>query len=138
MQDFDLKVLAFFAAYAIHDSVWWQVHDGQVTWLVTCNDEFSWGCAACEEITPNNLPVLKQAMVDALAVDENAKPDAIELFVARVRQMRPQNASYDLYNKALWPLFDACGPERKKDFGNPYTREQAEQEHDSRRGREQP
>ena len=35
-----------------------------------------------------------------------------ELFSARVRKMRPQGASYKLYPKELWPLFDACGPER--------------------------
>jgi hypothetical protein len=43
-----------------------------------------------------------------------------ELFAARVRGVRPQGASYSLYPRATWPLFDACGPKRETGLGNPY------------------
>lgn len=133
-EEFNLKVLAFFACYDIHSDLWWtDVNDKSVRWLVNCNDEFAWGGADCEELTPENFGFLVQAMIDVLAINENAESAAVELFVARLRKMRPQNASYVLYAKALWPLFDACGPERPRDFGNPYTREKAEQEQMERR-----
>jgi len=131
--DFNLKVLAFFARYDIHDDLWWKVEGDNVEWIVNCNDEFAWGGADCEELTARNFPVLERTMKDVLAIYEYGEEAAVELFVARIRRMRPQNASYVLYPKALWPLFDACGPERPKDFGNPYTREKAEEERMQRR-----
>lgn len=43
-----------------------------------------------------------------------------DLFAARVRSMRPQGAAYKVrYDKSIWPLFDACGPEREIGMGNP-------------------
>lgn len=36
-----------------------------------------------------------------------------------MRKERPQGACYPS-NKDLWPLFDACGPEKPTGFGNPY------------------
>lgn len=47
-----------------------------------------------------------------------------ELFAARVREMRPQGACYKGYPKDLWPLFDACGPERETGMGNPHAAEE--------------
>lgn len=47
-----------------------------------------------------------------------------ELFAARVRGMRPQGACYKGYPKDLWPLFDACGPERETGMGNPHAAEE--------------
>jgi hypothetical protein len=38
---------------------------------------------------------------------------------ARVRGMRPQGACYKSIPEAFWPLFDACGPAREADLGNP-------------------
>jgi hypothetical protein len=54
-----------------------------------------------------------------LAYQDSSRRGA-ELFCARVRKMRPQGAWYAYCPEAEWPLFDACGPERGVDAGNPY------------------
>ena len=43
-----------------------------------------------------------------------------DLFAARSRQERPQGACYSGYDRSIWSLFDACGPEREVGLGNPY------------------
>lgn len=45
---------------------------------------------------------------------------ASSLFACRSRKMRPQGACYPDDHPELWPLFDACGPEREVGMGNPY------------------
>ena len=101
-------------------SLSWSRHDGakeRGSLWINCNDFFFWGCADAEDVTPENFPVLLQAMSDAdLAGD--ASYGGL-LFCARVRQVRPQGCCYP-GNRSLWPLFDACGPEREIDTGNPY------------------
>lgn len=122
------------------ESVWWRTDDeyAPVTFFVTCNDLFYWATADCEKLTPENIGMLKQAVVDvrtAMGVpggewprgrdfkdgwDEwwHAGGRAAELFCARVRKMRPQRPCYKAIPDALKPLFDACGPERDpKDEG---------------------
>jgi hypothetical protein len=43
-----------------------------------------------------------------------------DLFVARVRNMRPQGAAYKVrYPEEIWGLFNAAGPEREVGLGNP-------------------
>lgn len=127
--DFTMRVLTFFSRHDVHDALWWKVVNGKVQWFVNCNDVFAWGCSDCEELTTENFPILEQAMTDAIAAEKDVgELYADELFVSRVRGMRPQTASYPHYPKEMWPLFDACGPEREAGFGNPYTRERAEAE----------
>ena len=90
-----------------------------ITFWVKCSDTFCWGCADAEDLTPETLPILKQASEDCKAVDRIlGSLHACDLFAARIRQMRPQGAAYPK-NRDLWPLFDACGPERETGFGNP-------------------
>lgn len=121
--EFILKVLRIFNGFdgPSCDAIWWRT-DGEyapVTFLVNCNDEFWWASADCERLTPENLPILERAIADCkAAVPRLGKIWASTLFVARVRGMRPQGAAYPS-ERALWPLFDACGPEREVDFGNP-------------------
>lgn len=45
---------------------------------------------------------------------------ALDLYSCRIEGMRPQGAVYRHNKKELWPLFDACGPEREVGLGNPY------------------
>lgn len=105
------------------DSLHWRV-DGEyapVSFFVMCNDFFDWACADVEAITPDNLPVLEQALKDCKALDNEEW--GAELFCARVREMRPQGAFYKSIPEELWPLFDACGPVRQTGFGNPVAHE---------------
>ena len=82
---------------------------------VNCNDLFFWGCADAENINEELMVEFNQAVSDCGDLRIGA-----ELYCARRREMRPQGACYSYYDKALWPLFDACGPERDVGFGNPY------------------
>ena len=83
---------------------------------VNCNDAFWWAVADCEDITEETLPQFNQAIKDCNG-DEGL---AAWLYCARKRGMRVQGAAYSYIPEELWPLFDACGPEREKDFFNPY------------------
>jgi hypothetical protein len=114
MSNFVTDVLALIAEHDEHSALYWRVQDGAVTFSVNCSDVFFWGCADAEDVTPENLPLLR------LALEQGGGTD---LFVARVRGMRPQGAVYKYIDQAEWPLFDACGPERPAEFGNPYDRE---------------
>ena len=83
---------------------------------VNCNDVFFWGCADGEDITEETLPAFNQAVDDC----RGDVALAAWLYCARIRKERPQGAAYTFIPKDLWPLFHACGPERKTDCGNPY------------------
>lgn len=100
----------------------WRVDGEQVKFMVKCSDVFAWGCADCEEVTPDNVAVLEQSYADTAAACKFGTIYAQELFCCRVRKMRPQGACYPEKEgfAALWPLFDACGPERETSLGNPY------------------
>lgn len=114
-----LKVLNLAVDYSQGENLLWRKEEnGELVVAVNCNDIFHWACADSEEVTPENLEVYRQSLIDcqqAKAIDY-----ADVLFVARVRQMRPQGATYPHIPTQLWPLLDACGPERKSDFDNPY------------------
>lgn len=117
--DFIHRVLAVFA-FDNCDDLWWRT-DGEyapVTLFVLCNDVFEWGTADAEPIRPEDLPLLEQAAEDVrpLVSMLNGVGD---LYVARKRGMRPQGASYKYIDEKLWPLFNACGPERVTDLLNP-------------------
>lgn len=128
-----LRVLAAVAEADHTDMVWWRTDEEYtpVTFLVNCNDCFYWATADCEEITSENLPLFEQTLKDAREAEKTfGSIYAGELFAARVRKMRPQYASYAEYPPEMWPLFDACGPERQTDngaFGNPGSRAKAEE-----------
>ena len=83
---------------------------------VMCNDVFSWGCADSEGITEETLPAFNQARDECNGDLEVAAM----LYCARQGKIRPQGAMYTYIPKHLWPLFDACGPKREIDAGNPY------------------
>jgi len=109
------KILEVISENDSHDDVWWRT-DGKyapVTFFINCNDLFFWACADAEQITEDNIEILLTAYEDAKAADEDGECYASLLFCARARGMRPQGAYYKSFPKALWALFDACGPERK-------------------------
>ena len=115
------KILRLYIKYERLEALFWDLNEyDEIVASVNCNDLFSWASADAEDITPENFNELKKAHEDLYLVDETYGPIyANELFAARVRQMRPQGAAYPK-DKGLWPLFDACGPEREIGFGNPY------------------
>lgn len=119
---FIMSVLRLIAEYDMEGSLYWRC-DGEyapIKFFINCNDVFAWGCADSEEITPENLSALKQAIEDCNKIIPNYGPIyGGDLFCARTRKFRPQGAAYPS-KKELWPLFDACGPEREVGFGNPY------------------
>jgi hypothetical protein len=108
-------------SYSWRDCKW----DGQKTvpcephYLATveCSDQFWWASADCEVVTPENFPLLESTLLEAEAIDK-ANPgsmaimDALLLFVARVRNMRPMAAAYKDIESTIRHLVDAVGPER--------------------------
>jgi hypothetical protein len=121
------SVLRFAIEHDTVSDLIWREDDGKIHAAVICSDCFWWGSADAEELTPETFPIYKQAVAECEALaktlpkDSNQMPQlyADELFAARIRKMRPQGASYEMYPPVLWPLFDACGPERETGLGNP-------------------
>lgn len=111
---FVLRVMAATAMWPhdLCDAIWWRCDTqfAPVSFLVGCNDLFFWGCADLEELTPSNIDVFEKAIEDVRAASGSCCYGP-ELFCARVRKMRPQGRAYP-GDRKLWPLFDACGPER--------------------------
>lgn len=118
--------------YDICDELYWRT-DGEyapITLFVNVNDVFHWGCADSEDITPESLPEFKKALNDINEVAPKrvcSEYDAIVLYAARMRKMRPQGAAYP-FDKEIWPLLNECGPEREVGLGNPHTPESYHQE----------
>src|SRR5262245_11099327 len=115
--DFVLRVLRTFEEIDAVGDLWWRTggHFDPVTFYVSCNDIFFWGTADCEEITPENIEQLDQAIRDVHEVtskDGWGASTAVLLFCARIKGMRPQGAAYQYIDQALVHLFDAAGPER--------------------------
>lgn len=113
-KEFILDVLDTFG-HGMAEMITWRTDEeyAPVTFWVNCNDLFYWATSDGEDITPENLPVLKQAFVDLeSAYPHMGKCWAGELFAARVRGMRPQRRVLDKYHESIRPLFLAAGPER--------------------------
>ena len=67
-----------------------------------------------------NSDLLKQCYKDCEAIySEKENTTHRTCIGARTRKQRPQGACYP-HDRRFWPLFDACGPEREIDSGNPY------------------
>jgi len=120
--DLALRVLRVFA-FDKTEMVWWRTDEeyAPVTFFVNCNDLFFWGCSDCEPITAENIELLERT---AAEIHDDHKQFMGELFVARWRKMRPQGACYKSWPDHIKELFNACGPERSIDIGNPYTQDQ--------------
>ncbi len=108
--------------------MWHEDENGGLVFALNVNDTFYWGTADCEPVTPDDFPDLASARDDVksltgvLGYDEwtaNLSQHVADLYAARRRGERPQGASYKFYPEAIWPLFDACGPERETGLGNP-------------------
>jgi hypothetical protein len=112
MDNFTYRVLDLCYKYDIQGSLYWSTCDGKVQFFINCNDLFFWACADLEEITPENIHILKQSLEDMAPLDDIYGPD---LFCCRSRKTRPQKMIYNEFddNKDIWKLFKECGPERE-------------------------
>lgn len=97
----------------------WYSDGERITISVDVSDVFAWGGADCEDVTPERLPVLAQAMADLKAIHPHDDMYTVDLYAARIRGERPQGAAYPKERAATQALFDACGPEREVGLGNP-------------------
>lgn len=114
--EFLIEVLAIFAKADSHDTLLWTFRDDTLELWANVSDIFDWGSADGEAITPDRLPVLRQALADLALL--NATGWIAELYAARLRGMRPQGAAYPT-SHAAQALFNACGPARPLGLGNP-------------------
>lgn len=110
--NFTHSVLALLAETDCYYAIWWRC-DGKfapVTFFVNCNDLFEWATADVEQLTPEDLPALRQAIADVGRSDEGNDLGFL-LWCARKRGMRPQQSAYPK-DERLRALYDVCGPER--------------------------
>ena len=121
------RLLELGEKYDLQGDIFWRCgkvygggnYDDPATFFINCSDTFWWGTADGEDVTPENIDALEKALADC----KTAHPTlghiyGTELFACRIRGLRPQGAAYPK-EPELWPLFDACGPERAVEFGNP-------------------
>lgn len=111
-----LKITAF----DFCDDIWWKKDKGELAFFARCDDLFVWACSDLERIDESNIDLFEKSYEDTKKINSIAEISSSILFCCRSRKMRPQGAYYTYIEKDLWPLFDACGPEREINFGNPY------------------
>ena len=115
---FQSELLRFVAKHELYGFLYWS-DSYLIKFWINCNDVFYWGCADAEDVTSENFAAFRRAIEECMAIDKViGNIEGCFLFAAQVRKMRPQGAAYPK-NQDLWPLFDACGPERTLDHGNP-------------------
>lgn len=144
--EFMIKVMRLMALYDDRDSLFWRWDEDnkEMIFYVTCNDLFYWATADLEQITHENMDLLKQSYEDCKeACPILSTIYATEVFACRARGMRPQGAAYpgDMETTmhdgtveidsfaGVRALMDEAGPEREVDkslFGNPYERPEDE------------
>lgn len=112
--DFIIRVLRSRDPFDCEELLWHFDEAGQVHFEAKCPDTFWWATADSEEITPANIEEFERSKSDATAACKFGSIYADMLFAARVRKMRPMKTAYSKQVE-LWPLFDACGPERSDD-----------------------
>lgn len=115
--EFIHRVLGVFYAADARDSLLWcPREDGSYGFSANVSDVFYWGTADAEDITEENLPLLEQALNDAVAAGvAYATPD---LFAARQRNLRPQGAATKHMRPEERALYESL-PERTTDLFNP-------------------
>jgi hypothetical protein len=114
--DFILEVLQLTAMFPndLCSELMWRCDReyAPITFFINCSDLFYWGCADGETVTKENIHILRESIKDLAPYALN-RQDASLLFCCRVRKMRPQGAFYKYFEKEVWHLFDAAGPERE-------------------------
>lgn len=98
-----------YGEYAEIEFLYWE---GKTALFVNCNDLFFCGCDDAEEVTKDNIDILKECL--EISLDYGS-----DLFCCRIRGMRPQGCLYSGIPEELHHHFDMCGPERIVDMDNP-------------------
>jgi hypothetical protein len=114
------EVLAIFAEAELFDGfLLWRVSvtpDGgrDVRLSVQCSDLFHWATADFEDVTTEDVPLLRATLDDLTGLRSSDEGELGHLFAARKRGMRPQAPCYKGMSPALAALYDACctGQER--------------------------
>jgi len=121
MEEYKINLLKLAAEYDFREDLYW---NKDLRFLIMCSDVFAWGYADLESITSQeDVDLLEQCIKDCQVAGQFGEVYASQLYCAKKRKMRPQGAYYKhIEVKELWPLFDACGPEREVNFGNPKPR----------------
>lgn len=92
--------VAKLAEFDGNSAIFWRYDNGRMRVFAECGDVFAWGCSDVEEITPDNLAMLRQAVADVRTLtttetlEQRDASDGFTLFCARARGMRPQGAFY--------------------------------------------
>jgi hypothetical protein len=117
MEEYKINLLKLVAEHDMRDALYWSE---DLSFYFLCNDIFFWGCADGEDVeNQQDVDLLEQCIKDCQTVRQFGEVYASQLYCAKKRKMRPQGAYYKhIEVKELWPLFDACGPEREVNFGN--------------------
>jgi hypothetical protein len=123
MLTYVLDVLEFAENNSIEFEIDWSVvrRDRSIVFWYRCNDTYFWGTADSEAIEPRDMESIR-ALADEVAAMLPGESMyltvsyALLIWCSRKRGMRPQGCAYPPY-KALWPLLDACGPERESGIG---------------------
>lgn len=77
-----------------------------------CNDLFYWATADAEQITVEDIPLLRQALDDLRPL--RAEYEMGHLFAARKRKLRPQGPCYKDMEDGVAALYDACCTEAER------------------------
>lgn len=114
-----VRVLTAVAEADVHDAIWWQTTDagpGRIEFFVNCTELFNLGTVDLVPITGDTVKAFEDALEECSRATGGDATYGPLLFAARVRGERPQGSSYPS-DQRLWPLFDACGPERELPMG---------------------
>lgn len=116
---FFMRVMKIFDDLDARSSLWWNMRSAgnPLQFAVNCSLVFDGGGADFEDLTPENLHILEQAIKDvredylSAAGGPMGEYDwALWLFCARIRARRPRPQT--IIPEELRPLFDAAGAPR--------------------------
>lgn len=112
------EVFALFAeAEDFEAGLFWRVDmtpggDRDMRLHAECNDLFHWAAADLEEITVEDIPLLRRTLADLKPLD--AGYELGHLFAARKRGLRPQKPCYKDKAPEVAALYDACCTEEER------------------------
>lgn len=107
--EFLLRVLHLTATIDNTDCIWWRT-DGNyspVSIFVNCHGQFEAGLADCEELTPQNIHLLEEAITEVGPTEPSLYVPM--LFCAKVRKKCPRIEMYQ-NSPSLREVFERCGP----------------------------
>lgn len=103
------------AAWDIDLDLYWHIDNDtdEVRAAVLVNDTFFWGASDCEIVEAEDVTLLREMY------DIGGYKYVADLFAARKRKMRPQNAVINGAPPEVRKALLEAGPERPVDYGNP-------------------